>query len=58
MLTKKSCAIEIRTPNSCHLIIDPPQKRVKMGVEGRKRIIECFLEDRYLKKIGVDFIEK
>jgi hypothetical protein len=40
------------------LVIDNPQKRVKMGVEGRKRIIERFSEDRYLKKIGVDFIEK
>jgi hypothetical protein len=29
-----------------------------MRVEGRKKIIECFSEDRYLKKIGVDFIEK
>jgi hypothetical protein len=32
-----------------------------MGVEGRKRIIECFLKDRYFKnfeEIEIDFIEK
>jgi len=43
------------------LVIDNRQKRVKIGVEGRKRIFECFSEDRYLKdfeKIGVEFIEK
>jgi hypothetical protein len=43
------------------LVIDNPQKRVKMGVEGRKRIIERFPENRYLKnfeKIVVAFIEK